>query len=97
MKTLGCIGLLAIVIVGSVFSGWVLSVMWEWFIVPTFDAPSLSIPVAIGLAMIVTFMTYQPQPTNDKELDEQVISALVTSIGKPLIYLGMGYVVTLFL
>lgn len=35
----------------SVGYGWALSVLWGWFVVPTFNLPQLSVPVAIGLTM----------------------------------------------
>lgn len=31
--------------------GWAMSVVWGWFIVPTFGLPALSIPQAIGISI----------------------------------------------
>lgn len=35
------------------WSGFVLSVLWAWFVVPTFGVREISIPVALGLALFV--------------------------------------------
>ena len=36
----------------TMFTGFVLTILWGWFIVTTFGLPQLSIPAAIGLALI---------------------------------------------
>ena len=100
MKLLGCVGVIAIAVLGSLLEGLVLSIMWGWFVVPVFDAPSLSIPVAISLSLIVGFLTTSKQATSktdDKELDEAMIGLLAWSIGQPIIYLALGYLVKLFM
>ena len=38
----------------TIWRGYVLSVLWAWFIVPLFGLPALSIPLAIGLMVIVS-------------------------------------------
>jgi NhaP-type Na+/H+ or K+/H+ antiporter len=98
MKTLGCIGILAVVVTGAVLGGLALSVMWDWFIVPTFDAPQLSIPAAIGIALVVGYLTHHGQTSNKPEKKEDaIIELLVWSIGQPLFYLALGYIVHLFM
>lgn len=99
MKFFGCVGLIVITIIGTIFSGFVLSIMWDWFVVPTFDVGSLSIPVAIGLAMIVNYLTYHGTTRESKANDETevLVEFLVLSIGKPALYLLMGWIVTLFM
>lgn len=42
-----------------IWRGYVLSVLWGWFAVPRFDVAPLSIPYAIGLAMIACMATSQ--------------------------------------
>jgi hypothetical protein len=43
--------------VAIVFGGWVLSVLWVWFIVPIFNAPVLGLVPAIGIRLIVGYLT----------------------------------------
>lgn len=40
----------------TILSGYVLSVLWGWFIVPTFGLPLLTIPVAIGVMLVVAYL-----------------------------------------
>lgn len=43
----------------AVFEGFALKTLWAWFVVPTFGLPELSIPVAIGIALIVSLLAHQ--------------------------------------
>ena len=57
-------GALAFVVGLIIFSslillrGYVLSILWRWFMVPTLGLPQLSVVQAIGIAMVVSFLTY---------------------------------------
>ena len=42
-----------------IFSGYTITVLWEWFVIPLFDLPALTIPQALGLATVVTYFTKQ--------------------------------------
>ncbi|MBU4347936.1 hypothetical protein KJ671_00275 [Patescibacteria group bacterium] len=42
-----------------ILRGYVLSVLWGWFIVPVFHLPELTLAVAIGIAMIMSIITHQ--------------------------------------
>lgn len=85
---------------GAVLNGWALSLMWAWFIIPVFSLPSISIGQAIGIGMIASFVTWQQQ-AEDKTKDED---ALVTFfrcvfliIFRPLITVGIAYLVKQFI
>jgi hypothetical protein len=52
----------------STYEGLILSLMWKWFMVTTFGLPRLSIPAAIGLALIVACLTLRV-PEDDKGED----------------------------
>ena len=57
---LGVIGMIfGLTALAAVLNGWVLSIIWKWFFVPTLHLPSLSIPQAIGIALVVSFLTKQ--------------------------------------
>lgn len=60
-KVASCIGILAAfavtTIVGAIMNGWALAMLWAWFIVPIFNLPTLSIVQAIGIGMVVSFLT----------------------------------------
>jgi hypothetical protein len=102
MKALTLILLTLIgVTIGSVIGGYVLSVLWGWFIVTTFSLPALGIVEAIGLNLIVGFLTYQYTAEKQDAEDEKYAIALTNSIVKsiifPLIILFIGYIVHHFL
>ena len=106
MKTdylLSCLGLLLIVsvtiVVGSIVGGWVLSILWYWFISRPFGLIPLSIPHAIGISMVVGMMTAkinQSSATQNKNTSD-VIALLLSTVTTPLLYLFIGWIVHLFL
>lgn len=57
---------------GTLWSGYVLSVLWEWFLVKPFGAPALSIATAIGLSLIVSYMTAQRLPETSVEKEKSL-------------------------
>jgi hypothetical protein len=93
----GCTILLVAIVFSTVFDGMVLVKMWEWFIVPTFNAPMLSLPVAIGVGLIVAFLTVHSMQETEKDFVERALSTLMWVVAKPLIYLFIGWIVTLFM
>ena len=46
-------------IAAIIFRGYGVSVLWSWFVVYQFGANPISIPVAIGLSLIVSLTTIQ--------------------------------------
>lgn len=81
----------------SVANGWALSILWGWFIVPIFGLPELSIPAAIGIAMIVNYMTYQePGHADDRTSDDKVKAFIVLCL-RPLFAVFIGFIVKLFM
>ncbi len=79
---------------GVMWSGFALSKLWAWFLVPALGVPPLSIPAAIGLALVVSYMTYQgTNADKDRNTTERVIDGALTLALKPAIALGFGWVV----
>lgn len=86
---------------GGLLRGWVLSVLWGWFIVPTFNLPALAIAPAIGLSLVVGFLT-RPATDDDerskhRSMGERLAHAIALAIAGPLMALAMGWVVHLFM
>lgn len=98
MKVLGWITSFVIVMVfGTIFSGYALSILWGWFIVKTFNAPALTIPIAIGISMIVNYLTQSiDTKKNDDSATIILIKAIFVSILKPGFALLFGWVVVQF-
>ena len=95
---LGCVLLLISLPFSALWSGYVLSVLWGWFIVPTFEARPLAVLPAIGLALVVGYLTKQEQQTEDtRDKDDKIISALVHMFLSPLIALLFGWILHSFM
>jgi hypothetical protein len=94
---LGMLGLAGLVVISAVTRGFVLTKLWLWFIVPTFGLPKLSIPIAIGLALVVGLLTeHSNQHKDDRETSDKV-AAIIGSLLTPFLVLLCGYIVTLWL
>jgi hypothetical protein len=101
-QILSCFGIwayLAIVLVGgTIFQAWIMTILWRWFIVPFFSQPELSIPYAIGLTIIISM--FKTVKLDDKE-EEDLIDRIFKSIGfvflVPLWLLLIAWIVKFFI
>lgn len=98
----GVIGVATLMVISSIFNGYALSVLWGWFVVPVFHLPELSIVPAIGIAMVVSYLTYQ-ENNCEKEKEERgsfgevIMLGTMAAIIKPLFALFFGWIVHLFM
>jgi len=99
MKELGYISYLTIfMFVSAAYSGFALSILWGWFIVPVFSLPKLSILTAIGLSMVASFLTQPYKYSEDnRDPDEKLKESSLSAFIKPTAALFIGWVVTLFM
>jgi hypothetical protein len=83
----------------ATLSGWALSHLWLWFAVATFGVPALSIPQAIGVSMVVSYMTHHVDMSkkDPRSFGEQLAAAAAWGTCKPLFALGFGLIVRGFL
>lgn len=100
----GVLGTLIVIItlgVGPMWYGYVFSILWAWFIVPTFALPVLSKALAIGIAITIKFVTNQTIDCKEKKEDRTFYETLGRSIGNtfllPAISLLYGYIVKQFI
>ena len=88
-------------IVSSILNGYVLSVLWGWFMVPTFGLPDLSVAAAVGISLIVRYLTDQhksSEPKNEGEtFGEKFGTAIGIAILAPLFALFFGWIIHLFM
>jgi hypothetical protein len=96
---LAAIALPVIVVFSSVVNGFVLTILWKWFVIPVFSLPALNIPQAIGISMVIAFLTHQRVKNKDdnKEVFELWLSLFFYSVFYPLLVLGISWIVQLFL
>ncbi len=84
----GC--LLFPMFIGIVFlSGWVLKVLWGWFMVPATNFHEISLANAIGLTMLVTALKTMPK-TEDSPNSAKLARFFVYA-GVQLAFLGIGW------
>lgn len=72
----------------AIWNGFVLSVLWGWFMVPTFSLPHLGVAPAIGVALVIGYLTHQRKSDKEEWGDALAYAAL-----SPLIALGIGWIV----
>jgi len=95
MKTLvtfllGCLFLAPIIAITTVFDGYTLSILWGWFVIPTFSVPeftvpALTIPTAIGLRLVVSIfagdsINFNDMASTSKEFFGKFFLAVVISM-----------------
>lgn len=85
------IGLVVILLI-TIWQGFVISRLWQWFIVPLFEVKGLSIPQAIGLALFAGMFTNESSSGKDDESNAKWIKVLI-KLFAPLI---IGWIVYQF-
>lgn len=79
------------IIFGWFWQGYVFAQLWAWFIAPTFGLPTLQYAIAVGIIVTWRFLS----ASNAKQ--EEETSKWLWIFLHPLVFLGIGWVVTLFL
>jgi hypothetical protein len=101
MKTfLAIIGFMVLFIVSPIWYGYVLSILWGWFILPAFHTPQISIPLAIGISIVVRMFTYtnsSDQSDKSSKFSEKFALAIAISFFLPLYALVFGAIVHSFM
>lgn len=90
---------LLLIVPNIILSGYVTSVLWDWFIVPLFNLPHLTIAQALGLGVCVSYLN-SSGIDHAKRDEKDTWANLGFAFGilfRPLIYLFVGWIYTLFL
>lgn len=98
----GGIILAALMLVGTLVPsllvyGYVLSHLWDWFVVPLFGLPALGMAAAIGLSMVTTYMSSGRR--NGREIEQKLTGMAYFNnyvsyhLCLPFFLLGVGYLV----
>ena len=84
-----------LIAVGYIWSGYVLTILWGWFVVSTFGMPALQLAPAIGLAVVVGYLTHQYIPKMPKEGSsfDQMAHSFGHMALKPAMALLVGWIV----
>jgi hypothetical protein len=86
------IGIVGLVLLAMVWRGFVLSILWGWFMVPL-GLPNISVALAIGIAGVVGMLTHQIQVSKD---EEDGAKKFLAAFMIPLFALGVGWIVHQF-
>lgn len=83
----------------ALLSGWAFTKLWSWFVVTTFGLAPLSIPAAIGLAFVVSYLTHQPNPeaSKDKTWAQLLYFGVGYATAKVVLAMTFGYIVKLWM
>jgi len=86
-------------LLSTVLRGFVLVVLWSWFVVAHFHIAPLTIPVALGISLIVSFLTahvdLDDKPTGQAK--SRLYKAISASLVVPIFTLALGWVYHLFM
>ena len=102
LTIMGCFGLcvyVMIILVGAtICRGLATSVLWQWFAIPLFGLPSISIAQAIGIHLVVnSIIAKQATPkTEEKDIWVLCAQAAGAAVVAPLIAIGIGWIVLQF-
>lgn len=71
-------------------NGWAFMVLWEWFVVPTANLRALSFGEALGMSLVVSYVT-SGSPSFREKTTAEAFKSLAWIFAKPLISLGVGW------
>lgn len=94
MAVTGLSGIVLMLTLGVIWRGFVLSILWGWFMVGPLGVPALSIPAAIGITLIVAYLVTSKI---QESADRGVVSMFTKGALIPLFALGLGWIVARFL
>lgn len=95
----GICAIIGVLAISSMWRGYVLTVLWGWFFVPTFGLPALALAPAIGVSLVVGFLTYQSDASKEQEgsSSERFAKTVAHALVLPALVLGIGVVVRQFM
>jgi len=99
MKVIGVLVTAVVVAaLNAVLNGWAFVTLWNWFVLPSFEsAPVLTIPVAIGIGILISLLTIETPQKTQKTTTEESVTFIFASLLRPVMAVGMGWIVTLFI
>lgn len=83
----------AMLLASATLGGWIISILWSWYVVPTFGIKCITVPQAIGVDLIVTYMTWHGWKADDSGFWTVFFKAYIV---KPGSVLFIGWVVHRF-
>lgn len=89
---------LMVVFISIIINSFVVTKLWIWFIVPTFDVNPLRMVEAIGLMFLVIFVTTkQSNEDNENTLSQQLSTRMIYRVTLSAIVLLFGWITQMFM
>lgn len=89
---------LIVILIGSIVNAYVISKLWVWILVPSFELPEITMGMAFGLSVIIGFFRGKSSKSDE---DEDVVEKLTKSIVWVFIngafYLLIGWIAGMFI
>lgn len=82
------IGAIALVILNTIMTGWVLTKLWIWFVVSIFNVPPLTIIQAIGLSFTMSIFLNTASKLDEKK---DITLTIIEGLLRPLFILLIAY------
>ena len=95
VELLKAIGHIVLGALSITYNAYVMSVLWAWFIVSTFQLPVLSVPVGVGIIAIVALFKTANRDNTDRE--DHVKFSHIIGFVKPSMALFVGWVALKFM
>lgn len=73
----GCLSTLLALPVAVMLNGYVLSVLWGWFMVPVFHLPAIGVASGCGIAVVMQMLTNHTDCQTDKDREWWVPVAML--------------------
>ncbi len=91
--------ILGSIVLLSIVNGIVLSSLWNWFVVKQFGAARMSVPMAIGLNLILNLLIqkFSSTSTSQEKDKKKIAGQLIGILLSPLFVLFVGWIVQLYL
>lgn len=84
-----------------IFKGYVLSVMWYWFMVPIFSLPKLTIVPSIAVIVVVNLLTFRYRYVSEEEDGKSDLARSLTIFIHGIIYTAVsllaGWIVHIYM
>ncbi|KKU90838.1 MAG: hypothetical protein UY23_C0006G0047 [Candidatus Jorgensenbacteria bacterium GW2011_GWA1_48_11] len=84
-------------IASALLNGFALMLLWNWFVVPAFGVPAISMTSAISLAIIASLLTnqYIPKPNGESDKEHQM-KRIDHEFTLPIVVIAMGWILRFF-
>ncbi len=85
------VAMVVLVVPMALLNGWVVMLLWEWFIVPVTNLRVLVFGEALGVSLVISYMTMSLPDMREKSTAE-TFKTLGWVVGRPFLALAVAWV-----